>query len=141
MKGLKLVRRRRGKAELPGFSANAVARKTKKTLLAAATCRKTVTYGTLMKEFGLSRGRALSRTIGEADRIEHEAGAPGFAALIVRKDTGFPGGGYFCDYELPVRLRRPKSRSGDPRLSKAEKNHIKAQQERIWRHYSGARQG
>lgn len=111
----------------------------RKALLATARRRETITYGTLMRRFRLSRGRALSAMIGEADRAEYHSGAPGFAALIVRKDTGFPGGGYFCDGELPPKLRRPRSRGGDPRLSRLEKNHISKQQNRIWDYYSTTR--
>jgi hypothetical protein len=105
------------------------------TLLSTARRQETITYGVLMRKFELSRGRVLTTTIAEADRLEYDFGAPGFAALIVRKDTGFPGGGYFCDNSLPRRLRRPRSRCGDPRLSRAEKHYISMQQERIWKYY------
>ncbi len=105
-------------------------------LLEAAQNGKTVTYGVLMRRYGLSRGRRLSQTIGEVDRAELEDGAPGFAAIIVRKDTGFPGGGYFCDYDLPNELRRPRSKASDPRLSHAEVAHVKEQQRGIWAFYS-----
>jgi len=94
-----------------------------------------VTYGQLMKRHRLSRGRRLSQTIGEIDRAECEKGRPGFAAVIVRKDTGFPGGGYFCDDELPPALRRPRGRASDPRLSSAEVRHLRQQQRRIWDYY------
>jgi hypothetical protein len=94
-----------------------------------------MTYGQLMKRHHLSRGRRLSQTIGEIDIAECEKGRPGFAAIIVRKDTGFPGGGYFCDDELSPTLRRPRSRASDPRLSYAEVRHLKRQQRRIWDYY------
>ena len=101
----------------------------------AARNRKTVTYGTLMKRVGLSRGRALSGMIGAVDLMEYASRAPGFAAIIVRKDTGFPGGGYFCDDTLPAGLRRSQSRASDPRLSGAERDHVRRKQEEIWRFY------
>ncbi len=94
-----------------------------------------VTYGELMKRHGLSRGHRLAQTIGEIDKAECEKSMPGFAAIIVRKDTGFPGGGYFCDDELPPALRRPRSRATDPRLSSAEVRHLKRQQRRTWTYY------
>lgn len=115
-----------------------VARRVKRILLRAAGRGETVTYGTLMKTFGLSRGKVLSGMIGEVDRRECARGAPGFAAMIVRKDTGYPGGGYFCDEALPPGLRRPKSRRNDPILSPAERECISRQQKRIWKHYSAA---
>lgn len=108
-------------------------------LAGAARERRTITYGRLMRRFGLSRGRNLSRLIGRVDRKEQESGAPGFAAIIVRKDTGYPGGGYFCDDELPLGLRRPKARGTDPKLSAAEKDHIRRQREKIWAYYARGR--
>jgi hypothetical protein len=105
-------------------------------LLKAARARGTLTYGQLMKIMGISRGRPLFEAIAAVDRDEYSRGAPGFAAIIVRKDTGFPGGGFFCDDDLPPHLRRPSSRASDPKLSATEMNHIKEAQRRIWEYYS-----
>lgn len=110
-------------------------RRIRSDLLTAAMGRKVVTYGVLMKKYRLSRGRKLSRSIGEIDKAECDEGRPGFAAIVVRKDTGFPGGGYFCDNNLPPTLRRPRSRASDPRLSLAEVRHLKRQQRKIWTYY------
>ena len=77
----------------------------------------------------------MTAAIGMIDRPEVERGAPGFAAIIVRKDTGYPGGGYFCDDDLPARLRNPKEKSTDPRLSPAQKEYILRRQKEIWDHY------
>lgn len=107
-------------------------------LLRAARHGKTVTYGTLMSAFGLSRGKALTRMIAAVDRHEYSVGAPGFAAIVVRKDTGYPGGGYFCDDTLPRRIRRASDRGSDPRLSAAEMAHIKRKRREIWRFYGGS---
>ena len=98
-----------------------------------------MTYGDLMKKFKLSRGRRISAALGEVDRSERLKGAPGFAAIVVRKDTGYPGGGYFCDDDLPFSLRRPASGCTDPRLSVGEKDHVKRQQRRIWEYYGRRR--
>lgn len=105
-------------------------------LLKAAKARGTLTYGELMKLLGISRGRPLFDAIVAVDRAEYAAGAPGFAAIIVRKDTGFPGGGFFCDDDLPASLRRPFSRASDPRLSADEMNYVKGAQRKIWEYYS-----
>lgn len=107
-------------------------------LLRAALARKTVTYGYLMNKFGLARGSSGETVVGvldEIDRAESRAGAPGFAAIVVRKDTGFPGGGFFCWAGLPAELRRPPERSNDSRLSLPEKEYVRRQQERIWTYY------
>jgi hypothetical protein len=105
-------------------------------LLRAARARGTLTYGQLMKIMGISRGRPLFDAIVSVDRDEYSRGAPGFAAIIVRSDTGFPGGGFFCDDGLPPSLRRPFSRASDPKLSAAEMNYVKEAQRKIWEYYS-----
>jgi hypothetical protein len=114
----------------------AALRRMRRRLLAAARSGEKVTYGQLMRECSLSRGRPLTGAIGSIDRDEQKRGSPGFAAIIVRKDTGFPGGGYFCDDDLPSSLRRPPSRSSDPRLSPLERTYVVKMQKRIWAHYS-----
>jgi hypothetical protein len=90
-----------------------------------------------MKILGISRGRPLFDAIVEVDKAEYARGAPGFAAIIVRKDTGFPGGGFFCDDSLPGSLRRPFERASNPRLSASEMNYVKEAQRKIWDYYSG----
>ncbi len=108
----------------------------RKELVRAAKARGTLTYGELMKLLGISRGRPLFDAIVEVDRAENARGAPGFAAIIVRKDTGFPGGGFFCDDSLPPSVRRPFSRANDPKLSASEMNYVKEAQKKIWDYYS-----
>jgi hypothetical protein len=105
-------------------------------LIRAAKARGTLTYGQLMKIMSVSRGRPVFDAIVAVDRGEYAKGAPGFAAIIVRKDTGFPGGGFFCDDDLPLPLRRPFERANDPRLSAAEFNYVKEAQRKIWDYYS-----
>src|SRR5215472_2260663 len=89
-------------------------------LIRTARARGTFTYGELMRIMGISRGPQLFEAISQVDKAEYAKGAPGFAAIIVRKDTGYPGGGFFCDDDLPSNLRRPLSRANDPKLSAAE---------------------
>jgi hypothetical protein len=108
-------------------------------LLRAARAQDKVTYGEMMKKYHLSRGRPLTEAIGEIDHHEYDEGAPGFAAIIVRNDTGFPGGGYFCDDELPATLRRNSRGRNDPKLTSAEKDYVLWQQRKIWAHYTKAR--
>jgi arsenate reductase (thioredoxin) len=108
----------------------------RKELLRTARARGTLTYGELMRILGISRGRPLFEAISAVDGDEDRRGAPGFAAIIVRKDTGFPGGGFFCDDSLPPSLRRPYSRANDPKLSASEMNYVKEEQKKIWDYYS-----
>jgi len=108
-------------------------------LIKAAVERRTVTYGFLMEKFGISRGSLEGDTVvgalGEIDRREYQTGAPGFAAIVVRKDTGYPGGGFFCWDGVPAELRRRNDEGGNPRLSDPERRYIKAEQEKIWSYY------
>jgi hypothetical protein len=111
----------------------------RRELLRAARDRRTVTYGSLMRKFRLSRGasggRGVVGAIGEVDRREAQSGAPGFAAIVVRKDTGYPGGGFFCWDGVPPALRRAKRQGSNPRLSQAEKRYVRRLQEEIWSYY------
>ena len=110
----------------------------RRELMRAALARRTVTYGYLMKKFELARGDAgetVVGVLGEIDREESRSGAPGFAAIVVRKDTGYPGGGFFCWEDIPANLRRPKERCQDPKLSQAEKDFVRRLQENIWAYY------
>ena len=113
----------------------------RRELLRAASHRTTVTYGFLMRKFRLSRGapkgKGVVGVIGEIDRGEARRGAPGFAAIVVRKDTGYPGGGFFAWDGVPSGLRRPKREGSDPRLSDAEKEYVRRLQEEVWSYYQG----
>jgi hypothetical protein len=111
----------------------------REVLLAAARSRRTVTYGQLMSTFGLARGESGRTVVGvlsEIDRNEYDSGAPGFAAIVVRKDTGYPGGGFFCWKDVPSEIRRPNDRGNDPKLSDAEKRFVRGEQEKIWAYYA-----
>ncbi len=110
----------------------------RKELLSAARRRETVTYGQLMARFGLTRGssgKTVLGMVGEVDREESRKGAPGFAAIVVRKDTGYPGGGFFCWDDVPPELRRPADKCQNPRLSQAEKAYVRKLQKKIWEFY------
>jgi hypothetical protein len=113
----------------------------RRELLKAASHQRTVTYGSLMRKFRLSRGapggNGVVGVVGEVDRREAQKGAPGFAAIVVRKDTGYPGGGFFCWDGVPSALRRPQREGSNPRLSGAEKKYIRKLQEEIWEYYKG----
>ena len=103
-------------------------------LVDAAAARKTVTYGQLMKKFGVSRGSGRGNTVVEAldeiDRAERAAGAPGFAALVVRKDTGYPGQGFFAG-----KGKGSGGGDGGSRLTPADKEYADRQRERVWSYY------
>jgi hypothetical protein len=111
----------------------------RRELLRAAVAQRTVTYGFLMRKFHISRGaptgKGIVGVIGEIDRQEAQRKAPGFAAIVVRKDTGYPGGGFFCWDAIPSALRRPKRERLNPRMSDAERRFVRKLQEGIWGFY------
>ncbi len=111
----------------------------RRVLLEAAYGRRTVTYGELMERFGFSRGgpsgESVVAALDEIDKEEHQMGGPGFAAIVVRKDTGFPGGGFFCWSGTPAHVRRPQDQSSNPKLSQGEKDYVRGLQEKIWAYY------
>lgn len=113
----------------------------RRELLSAAADRRTVTYGFLMRKFRISRGapggKGIAGVIGEIDRHEAQRKAPGFAAIVVRKDTGYPGGGFFCWDGIPPALRRAKREGLNPKMSDAEKKYVRKLQEGIWGFYQG----
>ena len=74
------------------------------------------------------------RRSGRGRQARGSEGSPGFAAIVVRKDTGFPGGGFFCWDGVPPALRRAKREGSNPRLSDAEKRYVRKLQEGIWSH-------
>lgn len=93
-----------------------------------------------MKKFRLSRGghrgNGVVGVIGEIDEQEARTGAPGFAAIVVRRDTGYPGGGFFCWEGVPAALRRPGHLGKNPILSDVEKNYVRRLQGEIWSFYA-----
>lgn len=111
----------------------------RRELLRAAADRRTVTYGFLMRKFRISRGaphgKGIVGVIGEIDRHEARRKAPGFAAIVVRKDTGYPGGGFFCWDGIPPALMRAKREGLNPKMSDAEKKYVRGLQEGIWGFY------
>jgi hypothetical protein len=115
----------------------------RKELFAFASAGETVTYGHIMKKFGISRGHpkglGIGGILGQIDIAETRRGAPGFAAIVVRKDTRFPSGGFFCGDDVPPRLRKGKREATDPRLTEAQKRYVRERQRRIWRYYKKVR--
>lgn len=68
-------------------------------LIEAARERRTVTYGEVsVRVFGglvPARSRYIMDLLGEIDEEEQEARGVIIASLVVRRDSGIPGAGYF----------------------------------------------
>jgi hypothetical protein len=69
-------------------------------LVETARNGRTETYGELGRIVGLRMGNPRHRELiggllDEIDRMEHAAGRPQLAAVVVRKKEGYPGRGFF----------------------------------------------
>lgn len=73
-------------------------------LIGMARQRATITYADLAATITTAhlhhRAPHFHRLLREMDADETRAGRPSLAALVVRKDSGIPGAGFFAD--LPV---------------------------------------
>jgi len=110
-------------------------------LIEVARKGETITYGDLMKSFGISR-RYIGAVVGEISGHEYSKGRPLMSAIVVRSNSststcpkGVPGGGFFGLSGVPSRLRRPESAYGDSRLTELEQQFARWQQEEVWKYW------
>jgi len=107
----------------------------------------TITYGELMKEFGIPRGHrkpgvGIGHVVGEISEHEHSQGRPLISAIVVRANSGtaicpkgVPGGGFFGLPGIPSRLARSESDWANPQLTKEEQKFLLAEQHRVWQYW------
>jgi hypothetical protein len=115
-------------------------------LIEVARNRKTITYGELMKEFGIPRGHrkpgiGIGHVVGAISEHEYSHGRPLISAIVVRAysesticPNGAPGGGFFGLSGIPSQLIRSENNWGNP-LTNEERNFVKAEQEKIWNYW------
>jgi len=116
----------------------------RKKLIEVARRGETITYGELMKEFGIPRGHpkpgiGIGYVVGEISNYEYSQGRPLLSAIVVRADSrtgicplGHPGGGFFGLDGIPVHLERSPGVYSNPTLSADEQRFVKEEQERVW---------
>jgi hypothetical protein len=72
-------------------------------LIGTARQCATITYSELASLIQTAhihhRAPLFYRLLSDVDRDETDAGRPSLAALVVRKDSGIPGGGFYADAE------------------------------------------
>ena len=72
-------------------------------LIPLAVAGQTISYGEVAKRVGQPWSRAFSstlmRALKEVDRINKSAGEPSLMSLVVNRETGLPGGGFFDQIE------------------------------------------
>ena len=119
-------------------------------LIEIARKRKTITYGDLMREFGIPRGNpkpgiGIGSVVGEISEYEHSKGRPLLSGIVVRADSktkkcpqGHPAGAFFGLDGVPLCLRRSQDAFSDP-LTIKEQKFIKKEQERVWNYWKNPR--
>jgi len=112
-------------------------------LIEIARKRKTITYGELMRKFGIPRGHrkpgiGIGSVVGQISEYEHSKGRPLLSVIVVRADSktkkcpqGHPGGGFLGLDGVPLHLRRSPGAFSDP-LTIKEQEFIKEEQQRVW---------
>ena len=78
-------------------------------LVALAKDGRTVTYSILQSDLHLPR-QDTGEILGEVSNREHKDGRPRLSALVVRKDTGLPGVGFFGLDGVPPQIRWPQEK-------------------------------
>jgi len=116
-------------------------RDVREKLIEVARKGETITYGDLMKSFGISR-RHIGAVVGEISGHEYSEGRPLISAIVVRSNSststcpkGVPGGGFFGLSGVPGRLKRPEDAYGDSRLTGSEQQFVREQQEEVWKYW------
>jgi len=112
-------------------------------LIETARKGKTITYGELMREFGIPRGHSkpgvgIGSVVGEISEYEHSKGRPLLSVIAVGADSetrtchqGHPSGGFFGLEGVPLHLRRSPDVFSD-RLTIKEQEFVKKEQEEVW---------
>ena len=113
-------------------------------LISVAKRGETITYGELMREFGIPRGHpkpgiGIGHVVGIISEHEHSKRRPLISAIVVRASSGtaicpkgVPGGGFFGLPGIPSHLIRSESAWADSRLNGEEQEFIKNEQEKVW---------
>src|SRR5512141_2862155 len=105
-------------------------------LIETAKARDTVTYGEVAPLAGLDLSRPDDRELvagllREICLHEHQQGRPLLAAIVVHKDDGNPGRGFYKLAELLDRYA-----GGD---AKSDRAFLEEEQERVWDYWTRAR--
>jgi hypothetical protein len=100
-------------------------------LLRAAQRGRTVMYGSIMRACGIPRGqithngKAIGDVVGAISEWTWESWGVYLSSIVVDKNTGFPGGGFFGLTGIPSKLKRNPAQWAENKLSDEEKAFIK----------------
>ena len=118
----------------------------RKKLIEVAKNGETITYGALMKEFGIPRGHqkpeiGIAGAVDAINGYERAKGHPLLSAIVVRANSktkicpkGHPGGGFFGLEGIPGHLKRFKDHT-KATLTTGEKEFVREEQEKVWSYW------
>jgi hypothetical protein len=88
---------------------------------------RTITYGEIMRKCHVPRGqpvrngKAIGDVVGLISEWTRERWGVYLSAIVVHKNTSYPGGGFFGLPEIPAKLARDEAGWTDQRLTADEK--------------------
>jgi hypothetical protein len=90
-----------------------------------------ITYGELMRSFGIARGRSIGRVLEEICLHETSEGRPPLGSIVVLRGGDYPSGGFLAVFPG----RYSGLRRDDPRARRL----MREDQERTWEYWRRAR--
>jgi hypothetical protein len=109
----------------------------RKRLIEVAKKGSKISYKELMDEFCLARGghpsakNRVGDVVGDISNFEHSNGRPLISSVVVHKNNGYPGSGFFGLDGIPEQLRRTEKSFKNP-LSLDDKKFVQEEQKRVW---------
>jgi hypothetical protein len=98
---------------------------------------RTITYGEIMRKCRIPRGqpthngKAIGDVVGRISEWTWETSGIYLSAIVVHKDTGYPGGGFFGLSGIPAKFARDEAGWGDRRLTPGEKSFLSKRQQEV----------
>lgn len=96
---------------------------------------QTITYGEIMRKCRIPRGqpthngKAIGDVVGRIREWTWENRGIYLSAIVVHKDTGYPGGGFFGLSGIPSKFARDEAGWSDRKLTTAEKSFLSKRQQ------------
>ena len=98
---------------------------------------RTITYGEIMRKCGIPRGqpthngKAIGDVVGRISEWTRENWGIYLSAIVVHKDTGYPGGGFFGLSGIPAEFARDEAGWDDRRLTADERSFLSKRQQEV----------
>jgi hypothetical protein len=102
----------------------------RRRLIEVARNGKRITYGELMRTFGLARGRHIGKVLKEICLHEVSNNRPPLASIVVLQNSNYPSTGFLSVF--------PERYSGLDRNSPKARQLMREDQERTWAYWKTA---